>query len=196
MDISFTIVHDNEHTESEIISIQAHQDDIDKEQDESNNFLSIERDEIDNLLSIEEDKQNDLLSQNSENEVINLCVGCVFNSWESIDAIMEAYGKKNGFTIIKKRLMRHENGSIKHRSFGCEFGGRYQPRKQVDINKHRDRKSKRQQCVWNANFNCSQNSQNIVLTTFNNSHNHALFPNTEKYSTKYRHIPDDVFKEI
>ncbi|RHZ67242.1 hypothetical protein Glove_302g18 [Diversispora epigaea] len=132
MDISFTIVHDNKHTESEIISIQAHQDDIDKEQDESNNFLSIEQDEIDNLLSIEEDKPSDLLSQNLENEVINLCVSCVFNSWESIDAIMKAYGKKNGFTIIKKR--------IKHRSFGCEFGGCYQSRKQVDINKHKDPK--------------------------------------------------------
>ncbi|RHZ55149.1 hypothetical protein Glove_420g100 [Diversispora epigaea] len=141
-----------------------------------------------NNIDKEEDKPSDLLSQNSENEVINLCVGCVFNSWESIDAIMKAYGKKNGSTIIKKY--------IKHCSFGCEFGGRYQPRKQVNINKHRDHKSKQQQCIWNANFNCSQNSQNIVLTTFNNLHNHALFPNTEKYSTKYRDIPDDVLKEI
>ena len=71
---------------------------------------------------------------------------------------METYGKKHGFTIIKKRLGRHEDGNIKHRSFGCEFGGRYQPRKQVDINSHRDRKTKRQQCSWNINFNCPQNS--------------------------------------
>ena len=109
---------------------------------------------------------------------------------------MEAYGKKHGFAIIKKRLIRHEDGSIKHRSFGCEFGGRHQPRKQVDINNHRDRKSKRQQCAWNANFNCPQNSQIIGLTTFNNSHNHALFPDTEKYSSKYRCISDDVLKEV
>ncbi|RHZ79355.1 hypothetical protein Glove_149g129 [Diversispora epigaea] len=86
---------------------------------------------------------------------------------------MKAYDKKNGFTIIKKRLMRHENSNIKYRSFGCKFGGRYQPKKQIDINKHRD-----------------------LLTTFNNSHNHTLFPNTEKYSIKYRHISDDVLKEI
>ena len=49
---------------------------------------------------------------------------------------MEAYGKKHGFAIIKKRLIRHEDGSIKYRSFGCEFGGRHQLRKQVDINNH------------------------------------------------------------
>jgi hypothetical protein len=110
---------------------------------------------------------------------------------------MEAYGKRHGFTIIKKRLGLHENGSIKHRSFGCEFGGRYKSQKQVDINIHRDRKSKRQQCPWNANINCPQNSQTITLTTFNNLHNHTLFPaDTEKYSSKYRHIPDDVLKEI
>jgi hypothetical protein len=95
---------------------------------------------------------------------------------------MEAYGKKQGFMIIKKRLGRHEDGSIKHRSFGCEYGGCYQPHKQVDINSHRDRKSKCQQCPWNANFNCPQNSRVITLTTFNNVHNHTLFPaDTENY---------------
>jgi hypothetical protein len=130
------------------------------------------------------------------NPAIKLCIGCIFNSWESVDNIMEAYGKKNGFTIIKKRLMWHEDGNIRHRSFGCEFGGCHHPKKQIDINKHRDRKSKRQQCAWNANFNCPQNSQKIVLTTFNDSHNHALFPNTEEYSPKYRCISDDVLEEI
>jgi hypothetical protein len=38
---------------------------------------------------------------------------------------MEAYGKKHGFAIKKKRLGRHEDGSIKHRSFGCEFRSSY-----------------------------------------------------------------------
>ena len=109
---------------------------------------------------------------------------------------MEAYDKKYGFTVIKKRLNRHEDGNIKHRSFGCEFGGRYQPKKLVDIDKHRERKSKRQQCAWSANFNCSKNAQNIVLISFNDLHNHALFPDTEKYSSKYRCIPDDALEEI
>jgi hypothetical protein len=89
---------------------------------------------------------------------------------------METYSKKQGFTAIKKRLMRHEDGSIRHRGFGCEFGGHYKPQKLVDLNNHRDRKSKRQQCSWSANFNCPTNSQIITLTTFHNSHNHALFP--------------------
>ncbi|CAI2196699.1 9464_t:CDS:2, partial [Funneliformis geosporum] len=56
---------------------------------------------------------------NPENEVINLCV---FESWESADTIIEAYNKKHRFAIIKKWLIHHENSSIKHHSFGCEFG--------------------------------------------------------------------------
>lgn len=55
------------------------------------------------------------------NPVINLCVGSVFNSWESVDTIMEAYGKKHGFTTIKKWLIRYNNSSIKHCSFGCSL---------------------------------------------------------------------------
>jgi len=49
---------------------------------------------------------------------------------------MEAYGKKHGFAIIKKRLSRRKDGSIHHRSFGCEFGGNYQPKKHIDIDNH------------------------------------------------------------
>src|SRR6266496_5827830 len=45
--------------------------------------------------------------------------------------------------------------------------------------------------------NCPQNSRVISLTTFNNLHNHMLFPaDTEKYSSKYRCIPNEVLKEI
>ena len=109
---------------------------------------------------------------------------------------MEDYGKKHGFTIIKKRLERHRDGTIKHRSFGCEFGGHYKPQKNVDIISHRDRKSKRQQCQWRANFNCHQNSQIVTLTTLIDSHNHELLPDTEIYSTKYRSISSEVLNEV
>ncbi|RHZ75463.1 hypothetical protein Glove_213g59 [Diversispora epigaea] len=81
---------------------------------------------VEEIVSIQDDERyeeeiNNITLRNSEDEIMNLCVGCAFNSWENIDFIMEVYGKKHGFTIIKKRLMRHENGNIKHRSFGCEF---------------------------------------------------------------------------
>ncbi|CAG8732015.1 14546_t:CDS:1, partial [Cetraspora pellucida] len=115
---------------------------------------------------------------------------------EDVDTIMKAYGIKHGFTIIKKQLSYHENGSIKHHSFGCEFGGHYQPKKQINVDDHRDHKSKRQQCEWHVNINCPKNFQQITITTFNNIHNHSLFPDTKKYSSQYRCIPDDILKEV
>ena len=93
--------------------------------------------------------------------------------------------------------MRHENGSIKHHSFGCESGGHYKSQKLVDLSNHQDCKSKCQQCSWNVNFNCPTNSQTITLTTLHDLHNHVLFPaDTEKYSLKYHCIPDDVLEEF
>ncbi|CAB5354213.1 unnamed protein product [Rhizophagus irregularis] len=62
---------------------------------------------------------------------------------------------------------------------------------------HRDCKSKRQQCPWNANFNYPQNFQVVFFTTFNNLHNYALFPtDPEYYSSKYCCISNDVLKEV
>ncbi|CAG8668959.1 2853_t:CDS:2, partial [Ambispora gerdemannii] len=117
---------------------------------------------------------------NIPNKAINLRTGYVFSSWEEVDTIMEAYGKQQGFTIIKKRLDRYSDGSIKHRGFGCEFGGRYQPKKQIDIYNHRDHKSKRQECEWHANVNCPKNFPRITLTTLTDIHNHTLYSDTKK----------------
>src|SRR5205807_8267308 len=92
---------------------------------------------------------------------------------------MKVYGKQQGFEIIRKRLELHEDGNIKHRSFRCEFGGHYQPKKQVNIHNHHNCKSKRQGCEWHANVNCPKNICQITLTTLNDTHNHPLHLNTE-----------------
>ncbi|RHZ43935.1 hypothetical protein Glove_801g8 [Diversispora epigaea] len=84
------------------------------------------------IISIQNDieqykgESNDITFQNSENEITNLRVGCIFNLWENVDTIIEVY----------------------------------------------------------------------ILTIFNNSYNHVLFPNTEEYSPKYRCIPDEILEEI
>ncbi|CAB5369719.1 unnamed protein product [Rhizophagus irregularis] len=92
----------------------------------------------------------------SKDSTTDLCIGCIFKSWDDVDNVME------GFVIE----------TVKQNAYKL-------------------------QCPWNANFNRTQNSQIIKLTTFNNSHNHMLFPaDTEKYSPKYRCIPDDVLKEV
>ncbi|PKB97101.1 hypothetical protein RhiirA5_404308, partial [Rhizophagus irregularis] len=62
--------------------------------------------------NMEQVEPSDIVPQNLESE------GDTFRSWGDVDGIMEAYSKRHGFTIIKKRLDWCEDGSIKHRSFG------------------------------------------------------------------------------
>ncbi|CAG8594824.1 11735_t:CDS:2 [Cetraspora pellucida] len=94
-------------------------------------------------LCIQETTQVDILLINSYDveqvELSNIASESLINegkSWEDIDTIMEFYGKKHGFSIIKKQLIWHEDGNIRHYSYGCEFSGRYQPKKQININSH------------------------------------------------------------
>ncbi|CAG8701146.1 16197_t:CDS:2, partial [Racocetra persica] len=72
-----------------------------------------------------------------------LSVGYTFQNWDDVDSFFEAYGQQFGFAIIKKRVER-DNNIIRYRSLGCEFGGKYSPKKNIDINTHCNQKSKRQ----------------------------------------------------
>ncbi|CAG8555213.1 5369_t:CDS:2 [Ambispora gerdemannii] len=51
---------------------------------------------------------------NASNEIVNLCVGYVFESWEDIDMIIKTYGKREGFGVVQKRLKLHPEDHIKH----------------------------------------------------------------------------------
>ncbi|CAB4408315.1 unnamed protein product [Rhizophagus irregularis] len=83
------------HEETERISEQVyHQDDTNNEQVETSNIAS----------------QN----LESEDSTTSLCIGHTYRSWNDVDVVMKTYGKKHGFVIIKKRLGRHEDRSIKH----------------------------------------------------------------------------------
>ncbi|CAG8623034.1 7227_t:CDS:2, partial [Diversispora eburnea] len=80
------------------------------------------------------------------NEVVNLYEGHVFSLWEEVDKFVKAYGKQQGFGVARKRLERHPNSNIKHRSYRCEFSGHSQPKKKVNARDHCNCKSKCQEC--------------------------------------------------
>jgi len=109
---------------------------------------------------------------------------------------MKAYGKQQEFGVIQKRLERHPDGNVKHRAFGCEFGGQYELKKKVTVLNHHNTKSKHQGCSWHANVNCPKNSCKITLTTLDDTHNHPLYPDTGKYALTNRKISDDILEKI
>ena len=127
---------------------------------------------------------------------VRLCIRYAFETWEDVDVIMKAYGKQQGFGVIRKRLEQHSDGSVKHCAFWCEFGDQYEPKKKVTVLNHHNTKSKRQGCSWHANVNCPKNSRKITLTTLDDTHNHPLYPDTGKYALTNRKISDDILEEI
>ncbi|CAB5334839.1 unnamed protein product [Rhizophagus irregularis] len=58
-----------------------------------------------NNTNMEQVEPSDIVPQNLESEdstTTNLSIGDTFRLWGDVDGIMEAYGKRYGFTIIKK----------------------------------------------------------------------------------------------
>ncbi|CAG8853418.1 20727_t:CDS:2, partial [Gigaspora margarita] len=58
-----------------------------------------------------------------------LKLGYTFPLWDDVEAFFKAYGQYHGFAVIKIRVEQCNDGIIRHRSFGCEFGGKYVPKK-------------------------------------------------------------------
>ncbi|CAG8735556.1 17045_t:CDS:2, partial [Dentiscutata erythropus] len=148
---------------------------------ESNNEANDET-FVDNKNSMANNENSNNNETNNEangfHEIINeeatynfsmLRVGYTFKEWCDVDSFFKAYGQYYGFAIIKKRVER-SNGLIKSRT----FGGKYNPKKNIDINTHNNRRSKRQKCQWHINLNFSKDINCIAVTTFVDDHNYEL----------------------
>ncbi|CAI2180047.1 19958_t:CDS:1 [Funneliformis geosporum] len=103
-----------------------------------------------------------------------LTVGTTFENWEHVDEYLEIYGREQGFVVRKKRVERDEMGMVRKRTYDCEHGGRYTPKKKAALSEQRNRTSKRIECGWHINLSFPKTSSHITVTTFVNEHNHTL----------------------
>ncbi|CAG8448952.1 10013_t:CDS:1 [Ambispora leptoticha] len=105
---------------------------------------------------------------------MQLAVGSIFQNWENVDEFLDQYGREQGFVVRKKRVERDELGIVRKRTYDCEHGGRYTPKKKAALHEQRNRTSKRIQCNWHINLSFPKTSAHITVTTFVNEHNHEL----------------------
>ncbi|CAG8515925.1 7223_t:CDS:2 [Paraglomus brasilianum] len=105
---------------------------------------------------------------------LGLAVGTTFNSWETVDEFLLAYGRQQGFVVRKKRVEKDDAGLVRKRTYDCEHGGRYTPKKKAPLSDQRNRKSKRIECGWHINLSYPKTGHHITVTTFINEHNHEL----------------------
>ncbi|CAG8773573.1 36211_t:CDS:1 [Racocetra persica] len=108
------------------------------------------------------------------NPSVILAVGTTFQNWENVDEFLEIYGRERGFVVRKKRVERDEMGMVRKRTYDCEHGGRYTPKKKAAVHEQRNRTSKRIECGWHINLSFPKTSTCITVTTFVNEHNHEL----------------------
>ncbi|KAG9288282.1 hypothetical protein G9A89_021313 [Geosiphon pyriformis] len=105
---------------------------------------------------------------------LHLAVGTTFQTWENVDDFLDHYGREQGFVVRKKRVERDDMRIVRKRTYDCEHGGRYTPKKKAAIHEQRNRTSKRIQCGWHINLSFPKTSTHITVTTFINEHNHDL----------------------
>ncbi|CAJ0826951.1 6163_t:CDS:2 [Entrophospora sp. SA101] len=109
------------------------------------------------------------------NITTSIAVGSTFLNWEQVDEVLELYGREKGFVVRKKRVERDDMGMVRKRTYDCEHGGRYTPKKKAAIHEQRNRTSKRIECGWHINLS---------------------FPKTKAASPKNRNLPKAVLEDI
>ncbi|CAJ0839478.1 12304_t:CDS:2, partial [Entrophospora sp. SA101] len=113
------------------------------------------------------------------NITTSIAVGSTFLNWEQVDEVLELYGREKGFVVRKKRVERDDMGMVRKRTYDCEHGGRYTPKKKAAIHEQRNRTSKRIECGWHINLSFPKTSSHITAA-----------------SPKNRNLPKAVLEDI
>ena len=106
----------------------------------------------------------------STSSTTSLFVGKVFTSWDLCDSFLKGWSKNNGFGIIKDRVTK-EGGSIRKRTYICEYGKKYTSKS------NKDTSTKKLSCPWHLNASCPKgnNPDSLIhITTVVDEHNHEL----------------------
>ncbi|CAG8795422.1 10558_t:CDS:2, partial [Racocetra fulgida] len=100
--------------------------------------------------------QNELFDTDSSDEENNMAPsglykGQSFQTWDEAEKYLEDYGREKGFSIRKKRsesITENGNKVMIRVNWECSCAGKYQPKKVLNPEKHRNRQSKATECMW------------------------------------------------
>jgi hypothetical protein len=150
------------------------------------------------LSSLEEFEQD--ASDNDEcstNKVI-LKVNDSFNDWISVQTVVDLYAKQNGFVAnkIRKEVDSIDNSIIRRRVYTCWKSGIHKPKKVEDMSLHRDCKSNKTNCPWQANFYLAKRTNVIRLTKLEDTHNHQCDPVSIELAPKNLRFPQQILDKI
>jgi len=100
----------------------------------------------------------------------DLFLGKDFSSWDSCDAFLDTWAKKEGFYIVKSRVHR-DNGIIRRRAYICVHGRTH------NSSSEKDTSTKKINCPFlvNAHLPKAKNPESsVIITKIVREHNHSL----------------------
>ncbi|KAL7086477.1 hypothetical protein ACP275_13G004900 [Erythranthe tilingii] len=126
-------------------------------------------------------------------EIFTPYVGQIFKTDEEAFEYYSNFARKNGFSIRKARSTESPNLGVYRRDFVCYRSGFNQPRKKVNVEHPRDRKSLR--CGCDAKFYLTKEIIDGVtqwyISQFSNVHNHELLEDEQvRLLPAYRKIEE------
>ena len=101
----------------------------------------------------------------NDNDNLLLQKGQTFESFEEVENFLTQYCEQKGFEYRKRRVEYDDDNIIRKRTYECTKAAQYQPKKNKDPEKHRNRSSGSIGCQWHLNVTCPKSTNVIKITT-------------------------------
>ncbi|CAB5384370.1 unnamed protein product [Rhizophagus irregularis] len=156
-----------------------------------NNFFNENMNTKDNLSDV----SDDFISEENDGN-LSLQKGQTFETFEEVEKYLKQYCEQKGFEYRKRRV-EYDNDNIVHkRTYECTKAAQYQPRKDKDPEKHRQRSSGSIGCQWHLNVTCPKSTEVIKISTIVDEHNHPLNPNIMIHGVQFRQVSEEMKSDI
>ncbi|PKY32635.1 hypothetical protein RhiirB3_394186 [Rhizophagus irregularis] len=141
------------------------------------------------------DVSDDFISEENDGN-LSLQKGQTFETFEEVEKYLKQYCEQKGFEYRKRRV-EYDNDNIVHkRTYECTKAAQYQPRKDKDPEKHRQRSSGSIGCQWHLNVTCPKSTEVIKISTIVDEHNHPLNPNIMIHGVQFRQVSEEMKSDI
>ncbi|CAB5377369.1 unnamed protein product [Rhizophagus irregularis] len=156
-----------------------------------NNFFNENMNTKDNLSDI----SDDFISEENDGN-LSLQKGQTFETFEEVEKYLKQYCEQKGFEYCKRRVEYDNDNIVRKRTYECTKAAQYQPRKDKDPEKHRQRSSGSISCQWHLNVTCPKSTEVIKISTIVNEHNHPLNPNIMIHGVQFRRFSEEMKSDI
>ncbi|PKY63019.1 hypothetical protein RhiirA4_490706, partial [Rhizophagus irregularis] len=136
------------------------------------------------------------ITEDEENGNLSLQVGQTFETFEEVEAFLAQYCEQNGFEYRKRRVEYDDDNIIRKRTYECTKASQYQPKKDKDPEKHRNRSSGSIGCQWHLNVTCPKSTNIIRITKVVDEHNHPLSSNIKIHGPQFRQFSKEMKSDI